>query len=495
VRRLARLGPLLLLAGCGGSDELVVRPIVDTPSDGSDGDPWDGLTDLRLAAAHAGDPTDVAAAAAALGDPLALADVGFGDDLVLHLTGFDDGVEVAYGRSCAFAVAADDDAPPEPHLYFARNVRWAAAAAPVDAEADAAGGHAYTTPDGRGVFIAQGPAPEVDRFDPLEGGFRRIELGGELATRERAELAALPDGRAVRIGGVDEAGDAVAVLELIDARPPPRASTPLETLDGPAVVDASVTALVDGGVLIAGGATQAAPGAPFVVAPAAYLVRAGEGGGLEPPIAIDPLPSLPRASHTATRLGDQVGADVLLIGGRDADGAPVAQAELFRPLSGAFELVDGAALAVPRWDHAAVRLPGGFVLVVGGLTDDPLGDDPLPVETVELYDPVQGRFAIAGDLPARAGITGMTVTSLPDGRVLLAGGLGVDGLPVDTALVARFDPLDGRVDFSPTDRMEAPRVGHAAVLLCDGTVLVLGGAAEPGAPVGERYDPISAGRR
>ena len=38
--------------------------------------------------------------------------------------------------------------------------------------------------------------------------------------------------------------------------------------------------------------------------------------------------------------------------------------------------------------------------------------------------------------------------------------------------IIRLDPLNGVVDVVGTDRLAAPRAGHAAAALCDGTVLV-----------------------
>ncbi len=131
--------------------------------------------------------------------------------------------------------------------------------------------------------------------------------------------------------------------------------------------------------------------------------------------------------------------------------------------------------------------------MIGGLA--PVVDGPpVAVRELELYDPVQGVFAPAGSLPAGAGVVGSTVTALPDGRFMLAGGLDIDGQPVSTVLIARFDPIDGVVDLSPTDSMSVARSGHSAVLLCDGTVLVAGGTDVPSTET-ERYSPPSEGRR
>jgi hypothetical protein len=251
--------------------------------------------------------------------------------------------------------------------------------------------------------------------------------------------------------------------------------------------------LVDGSIVIAGGEIQEQPGGAFAVTDRAWRLRLGPGGVLD---AVEPLVrrmQAGRARHTMTRLGGELGADVLVVGGLDSADTVVAEAELYRPLRESFEAIAAAALVHPRWDHAAVRMPGGFVLIVGGRVRDTEGVVVAEPE-MELYDPVQGAFASAGILPGNAGLVDMSVTPLPDGRVLLAGGRNVLGEPVATVLIARLDPLDGLVDISPTHSLEVPRAGHSAVSLCDGTILIEGGTDDSGAPA-ERYNPPSAGRR
>jgi N-acetylneuraminic acid mutarotase len=67
---------------------------------------------------------------------------------------------------------------------------------------------------------------------------------------------------------------------------------------------------------------------------------------------------------------------------------------------------------------------------------------------------------------------GETLTSLADGRVLAAGGIGPDGRSLASAEV--FDPARAAWTAVPTG-MASPRSGAAAVALSDGRVLVIGG--------------------
>jgi hypothetical protein len=345
------------------------------------------------------------------------------------------------------------------------------------------------------VFVGGGPAiAAIELFDPSVTGAFAI-LPAQATARVGAALAAVPDGRALVIGGVDTGGDALPLVEVLDPDPTLPIARQREEHDGPALADHQAVVLVDGTIFVAGGRVQAAPGGVFTVADAAWQFRFGAGGTLDAPRQLAQTLGRARASHSMTRLGDEVGADVLIVGGVGGGGAPVAEAELYRPLREAFEDVDGAVLAVPRWNHRAVRLPGGFVLILGGFAPDPTGGDPIPVAELELYDPIQGRFSPAGTLPAAAGLTDFAATPLPDDRVLLTGGRGADGQPVDAVHIARLDPIDGQVDVSVTDRLAIPRAGHSAVALCDGTVLLLGGTDAAGAAGAERYNPPSAGRR
>jgi hypothetical protein len=194
----------------------------------------------------------------------------------------------------------------------------------------------------------------------------------------------------------------------------------------------------------------------------------------------------PRYGHVATRLDDDIGSPVLVTGGLDEFDKPVAEAELFKPLSEDFSKFV-ANMIVPRHHHQAVRLPDGSVLVVGGI--DATGT---PVKKLELFSLDTG-FVDAGNLPDNAGLVDFTATTLPDGRVLITGGRTLGGSVTSNAFIARLDPFTGNVDVVPTDRMAQPRSGHQATLLCDGTVLISGGT--PDQSVYERYNPPPAGRR
>ena len=73
-------------------------------------------------------------------------------------------------------------------------------------------------------------------------------------------------------------------------------------------------------------------------------------------------------------------------------------------------------MTVARFDHAAVLLRNGRVLIMGGLERN---GEMQP--SAELFNPVTGRFTRTAEPEANHG-WGVTATLLPDGKVLVAGG-------------------------------------------------------------------------
>ena len=168
-----------------------------------------------------------------------------------------------------------------------------------------------------------------------------------------------------------------------------------------------------------------------------------------------------RTGETATLLQD---GRVLIVGGADASGKSVAQAELYDPRSGAFSLT--GSLAAARFNATASLLQDGRVLITSG-EDGPSN----PVVTLdELYDPKTGTFSSTGRMTTDR--YGLTATVLLDGRVLIAGSATPEQ-SVALSSAELYDPTTGR--FTPTGSMEVPRAFGSATLLPDGRVLVTGG--------------------
>jgi hypothetical protein len=80
---------------------------------------------------------------------------------------------------------------------------------------------------------------------------------------------------------------------------------------------------------------------------------------------------------------------------------------------------------------------------------------------------------------------GHTATLLPDGKVLLAGGVNT-GYPDHAEL---YDPVNR--SWTVTGAMITTRQGHTATLLPDGKVLVAGGAVRSAISSAELHDPVT----
>ncbi|MDA0747810.1 MAG: kelch repeat-containing protein [bacterium] len=179
----------------------------------------------------------------------------------------------------------------------------------------------------------------------------------------------------------------------------------------------------------------------------------------------------------------------------------------------------------PRMNHSATLLANGKVLIAGGV-QTLSGGAAGRLASAELFDPVEGRFRATGSLPE--GRAEHVATLLEDGRVLLAGGGGVElvlyepdpGRFIRTGVLSQIETVravvrlqDGRVlllgdrisfaeIYDPVNNrllriqpVGAARVGHSANLLSSGDVLIAGGNVD----LAERYNPesgmfLSAGR-
>src|SRR5207248_7014461 len=104
----------------------------------------------------------------------------------------------------------------------------------------------------------------------------------------------------------------------------------------------------------------------------------------------------PRLFHTATLLAD---GRVLIAGGGNRDartGAFITEsrAELYDPRTGAFTATGN--MTTPRSRHAATLLPDGRVLIVGGVINENARG--FALASAELYDRRTGTFSATGEM-------------------------------------------------------------------------------------------------
>lgn len=150
--------------------------------------------------------------------------------------------------------------------------------------------------------------------------------------------------------------------------------------------------------------------------------------------------------------------------------------ELFDPSNNSWSAA--APMPKARHGHQMMRLPNGEVLLVGGL--DSIGN---PLTETWRYDPLLNQWQSAGDLSFGASFFQML--SLPGGDILVLGGLG-NGGALDR--VERYN-INTQTWQSAGYLLEK-RFGLAAVMLPNGKVLISGGGG--GVPFAscEIYDPV-----
>ena len=155
----------------------------------------------------------------------------------------------------------------------------------------------------------------------------------------------------------------------------------------------------------------------------------------------------------------------------------------------------GEVISLPsgRYGASATTLLDGRVLVVGGATIAPNAVNPFDdgailavTSEVLLFDPNLGTFSPVSPLGLPRAFH--TATLLPDGRVMIAGGIALDHLePIDK--VEFYDPYAGA--FSGGATLQSPRACHQATLIQPSldqyVVLFTGGQGSPS--TWEFYDP------
>lgn len=170
-----------------------------------------------------------------------------------------------------------------------------------------------------------------------------------------------------------------------------------------------------------------------------------------------------RAGHTLTLLDD---GTVLVVGGVAEGATSGPSAEIYDPATDSFRFVPNAPHGF-RQLHTATALEGGArVLLADG------GD-----AIVEVYERATGTFhpATGSSFVNR---TRATATALPSGDVLIAGGL--ENRVTETLILQSMDIYRhaaaswGRVYYLPVIFRE-PRAAHTATTLEDGRVLFAGG--------------------
>jgi Kelch motif len=147
----------------------------------------------------------------------------------------------------------------------------------------------------------------------------------------------------------------------------------------------------------------------------------------------------------------------------------------------------GTAMTTPRAAHTATLLESGEVLIAGGCSVDGCELDDRG-RTTELFDPRAGSFRPGPQLLRPR--VGHAAVRLRDGSVLVVGGWSGSK---PTAAAELYAPGHG---FSRLPPMTTPRGGFSATLLPDGRVLIAGGTnGRRTLRSAELFDPRSASFR
>ena len=292
--------------------------------------------------------------------------------------------------------------------------------------------------------------------------------GGLNTPRSGHTATLLPNGKVLVTGGSNADG-ILASAELYN--PSTGTWSPTGNLNAPRIYH-SATLLQNGKVLVAGGwANSCCQELPDTTAelydPATGLW--GLTGNL----------NARRVADTATLLSN---GKVLFAGGYYSKSA-----ELYNPETGTWSFTGN--LLGPRGGHAATLLRDGKVLVVGGCGDEECFFE---LGSAELYDPNTGAWSNTGGL-STSRYYGFTITTLPNGGVLLVGGACCFS---STTLRSAhlYNPATGQ--WSDTGNLLSGRYLATATLLPSGQVLVAGGYSNNPGPSNyvnsaELYDPAT----
>ena len=322
------------------------------------------------------------------------------------------------------------------------------------------------------VLVASGrassgaPIAGAELYDPATNTW--APAGPMGVGRYRHEATLLTDGRVLVAGGWATTGSVTTYSATAEVYSPVTNTWSPTMAMSDARSEHKLTLLTSGKVLVTGGAQGEAGVRVELYDPATGRWRRERGMAFE------------RSAHGSTLLSD---GRVLVTGGQNFSVGVLDSAEVYEPPGVMWE--PAGSLAAPRLTHAAIRLASGKVLAIGGT------NGLLP--RAELYDPRVDTWSSAGTMGVDRTFD-LGAALLADGRVLVAGGFSIVGIEGNQASAELYDP--GGNAWSDAAPMSVPRVGLTLTRLPDGRVLAAGGSDNVGSEdiqfkSTELYDPAS----
>lgn len=362
-------------------------------------------------------------------------------------------------------------------------------------------GRRSTTEPGLGALIvggiqdSGGLMSRAWRYSPVL--HQLIDAGTPKVVRQGATLVPSADSdlgqQAILWGGADASGSLPTIVDKYD--PQVSDASALWQLPAPEVADPgapgsyapTAVELKDSLFLISGGSASALPDSDQTLSQA-VLCQRQSGTGTAAKVGITRLPAIGgtgpmlvgRSEHTATQvtLGDGVGA--LLFGGLSAAdrsaGKPTV--ELFREGTG--KNTFSALSLMPsqpdsRRGHVATTLPSGKVLIAGGYTEETPGQKTVLASAL-LIDITAGTYQTRATL-LRTPRYAATLVALPK-EILICGGFGAGPSYPALADCELFSPDDNLTPQGDPIPLPRARAGHVAVRLETDQVLLIGGTGE-----------------
>jgi WD40 repeat protein len=306
-----------------------------------------------------------------------------------------------------------------------------------------------------------GSLTNAELFDPASGTW--TETGDMTNARTWHTATLLTNGMVLVAGGFDFNSGSVSKCELYN--PTTGTWTNTGTLNN-ARLQHTATLLANGQVLVVGGDGSTTC--------ELYNPVSGKWT-LTGPTQVS------RQQHTATLLPN---GQVLVAGGSGDN-----TSELYNPNTGQWTLTAGA-MNIVRFIPTATLLPNGQVLVAGGYVD-PFNSGAGTYASTELYDPASQMWTTNVDMNNPRAQD--TATLLPNGIVLMAGGYDGTNTLDSAELFFAPPPLPSPGQWTRTSSLTNATSEQTATLLPNGKVLVTGGVDTNNNAVAsaQLYDPAS----